>query len=226
MLLAIDTSTQYGGVALRKEGRTLATRCWRSEHNHTIELMPAVAGLLTSVGAGLPGLEGIALALGPGRFSALRVGMAVAKGLAIATGAPVVGVKTLEMEAYPHAEAGLPICPLLLIGRDEVAWALFQQTGGCWRQLGEEHLGTPEELVEGVPQGALFCGEGAPSLEPFLKERLGACVRIVSSYSPELRLQALAILGEAGLVRGETQDVASLVPFYLRRPSIGRIHKS
>jgi len=225
LLLAIDTSTKYGGVTLRHNGRTIGVRSWHSEHNHTVELMPSVEELLRRSGADLKRLEGIALALGPGRFSTLRVGVAVAKGLAMATGAPVAGVKTLEMEAYPHAGAGLPVCPLLSMGRDELAWALFQRIAGEWRQLAEEHLGTLEELVSATVEEVLFCGEAAPALDRVLKERIGANAKVVADYNPESRLEALAVLGEARLARGEKDDVASLRPFYLRRPSIGRINR-
>ena len=225
MLLAIDTSTRYGGAALRHNGRTMGARWWYSEHNHTVELMPAVEELLRRSGTDVKRLIGVALALGPGRFSTLRVGMAVAKGLAMAAGIPVVGVKTLEMEAYPHAGTGLPVCPLLATGRNELAWALYQRTGGEWRQTVAERLGTLEELVKATVGDVLFCGEATPALRRVLKERLGTNAKFVADYKPESRLEALATLGEARLARGDTDDVVSLQPFYLRRPSIGRINR-
>jgi len=225
MLLAIDTSTKYGGVALQKDGHALAALLWRSEHNHTVELMPAVEELLARVGTASKGLTGIAVALGPGRFSALRVGMAVAKGLAIATGVPLAGIKTLEMEAYPHAGTSLPVCPLLPVGQNELAWAIFQKVSGRLRQLTEERLGLLEELVEATVEETHFCGEATPALQQALKARLADKASVVTGYSPVARLEALAILGEARLAQGKRDDPASLQPFYLRRPSIGRINK-
>jgi tRNA threonylcarbamoyladenosine biosynthesis protein TsaB len=164
-------------------------------------------------------MEGIAIALGPGGFSALRVGLSVAKGLAIATDIPTVGVKTLEAEACPHAARGIPICPSLPAGRSQVAWALFRKDGDDLRQMKDERLNTLEELVEAVTERVIFCGEAAPGLVDLLRS---TDAEVVADFSPQARLEALAVIGESRLARGEHDDVESLQPFYLRPPSIGR----
>lgn len=222
MLLAIDTSTRYGGVAIGNGGRILYSRAWHSTQNHTVELMPAIRELLDSANVSIKEMEGIAVALGPGGFSALRVGLSVAKGLAITTDIPTVGIKTLEAEAYPHAARGIPICPSLPAGRSQVAWALFRKDGDHLRQLTDERLSTPEELVEAVTERVIFCGEAAPGLAGFLRERGGNDAEVVADFNPQARLEALAVIGESRLARGEYDDVESLQPFYLRPPSIGR----
>jgi tRNA threonylcarbamoyladenosine biosynthesis protein TsaB len=219
MLLAIDTSTRYGGVAIRDDGRILSSQTWLSTQNHTVELMPAIRELLDNVGISIKEMEGIAIALGPGGFSALRVGLSVAKGLAIATDIPTVGVKTLEAEAYPHAARGIPICPSLPAGRSQVAWALFRKDGDDLRQMKDERLNTLEELVEAVTERVIFCGEAAPGLVDLLRS---TDAEVVADFSPQARLEALAVIGESRLARGEHDDVESLQPFYLRPPSIGR----
>lgn len=160
MLLAIDTSTRYAGVALCEEGRVLSSRCWRSSVNHTAELMPAVDQILRSHGLTPGDLSGIAVALGPGGFSALRVGMSVVKGFAFTTGAPVVGVGTLDLEAHPYLQSGLPVCAILDAGRKEVASALFGRDG---LRIREDMVGTVEELVECTDGLTLFCGEAVSS---------------------------------------------------------------
>ena len=129
MLLAIDTSTRYAGVALSEDGRVVSSRSWWSAVNHTAELMPAVSQLLGAAGVAVNDLEGIAVALGPGGFSALRVGMSVAKGLALASGKPLVGIGTLDAEAQPYWQTGLPVCALLDAGRSEVSSAHFGTDG-------------------------------------------------------------------------------------------------
>jgi len=219
MLLAIDTSTRYGGVAIENGGRILSSRTWHSTQNHTLELMPAIRELLDSANVSIKELEGIAVALGPGGFSALRVGLSVTKGLAIATDIPTVGVKTLEAEAYPHAARNMPVCPSLPAGRSQVAWALFRKDDDHLRQLTDEQLSTPEELVEAVTERAIFCGEAAPGLVDLLRS---TDAEVVADFNPQARLEALAVIGESRLARGERDDVESLQPFYLRPPSIGR----
>ena len=133
MLLAIDTSTRFAGVALADGDRVVATRSWYSSVNHTAELMPAVVQLLKSHAVAVKDLEGVAVALGPGGFSALRVGISVGKGLAAAGGIPILGVGSLDVEAFPFSDCGLPVCVFLEAGRGEVASALFPSRMGSGR---------------------------------------------------------------------------------------------
>jgi tRNA threonylcarbamoyladenosine biosynthesis protein TsaB len=221
MLLAIDTSTRYGGVALWDGDRAVSTITWRSTQNHTAELMPTIEYLLGRANASPRELEGIAVALGPGGFSALRVGISVAKGLALPLDIPLVGVGTLEMEAYPYADAGLPVCPILEAGRSEVAAALFQQDAGGWHKLREERIRQPEELVHEVPESVVLCGEGVARHYDYLRDNLGPKAIIVSFHTPASRLEALGILAGQRLKAGETDSLAAIQPIYIRRPSIG-----
>ena len=217
MLLAIDTSTRYAGVALCQEGRALSSRCWRSSVNHTAELMPAVDQILRSHGLTPSDLSGIAVALGPGGFSALRVGMSVVKGLAFTTRAPVVGVGTLDLEAHPYLQSGLPVCAILDAGRKEVASARFGRDGSRVR---EDMVGTVEELVECTDELTLFCGEAVSNWGGAIREGLGR-LAVVADSTPAQRTWALCQLGWERLAEGRTEDLASLQPNYLRMPSIG-----
>lgn len=221
MLLSIDTSTRYGGVALHRDGRLLVSHTWQSTRNHTVELMPAVEAAVKGVGAAPSDISAVALALGPGGFSALRVGMSVAKGLALGLSVPLVGVRTLEMEAFPYAAAGMLVCPVLPLGKEELAWALYQRRRR-WARRGPERLASPSDVVASIPDGVLICGEAAPGLAALVKRRRGASIRVIDSYTPAARLEALAALASLRLAQGQRDDVATLQPFYLRRPSIGK----
>ena len=231
MLLAIDTSTRYAGVALADSGRVLSCRSWYSAVNHTSELMPAVAQTLEGAGLTVSDLDGIAVALGPGGFSALRVGMSVAKGLAMASGKPLVGVGTLDLEAYPYLDSGLPVCALLDAGRGEIASAYFKigpgnipvpetDTNAKGQRVREDLICNPEELLSGIDERTLFCGEGVHPHAGLIRERLGRR-GVVVGHSPVSRLGSLVELGRQRLESGESDDVASLQPYYLRMPSIG-----
>ena len=241
MLLAIDTSTRYAGVALADSGRVLSCRSWYSAVNHTSELMPAVAQTLEGAGLTVSDLDGIAVALGPGGFSALRVGMSVAKGLALASGKALVGVGTLDLEAYPYLDSGLPVCALLDAGRGEVASAYFQigpgtgpgtgpgletetetetDTNAKGQRVREDLICDPEGLLSGIDERTLFCGEGVHPHAGLIRERLGRR-GVVVGHSPVSRLGSLVELGRQRLESGESDDVASLQPYYLRMPSIG-----
>ncbi len=218
MLLAIDTSTRNAGVALGHEGRLLSSRSWFSTVNHTVELMPTVAQTLESQGLKVAGLDGVAVALGPGGFSSLRVGMSVAKGLATAGKKPLVGVGSLDMEAHAFVESGLPVCALLDAGRGEWASALFGIDGV---RLRGDLVGSPEEILEAITGTTLFCGEGVEGREELIRERLGSWAVVVGGAAGSLRLRCLVSMAQDRLDQGDVDDLATLQPEYLRMPSIG-----
>lgn len=220
MLIAIDTSTRYAGVLLWSQGRVVASCSWHSTRNHTSELMPAVQRLLHQANLQATDLTGVALALGPGGFSALRVGMSVAKGLCLALNLPVTGLSTLEMEAYPYADVGRLLCPLMDAGRGEVAWAQFQRQEGQWRKTRPEAVIDLDQLVRVAPREAIFCGEGVVAHSAYLKETLEQGATVVEYPGPALRLWSLARLGAERQKKGITDDPEALQPLYLRRPSI------
>jgi tRNA threonylcarbamoyladenosine biosynthesis protein TsaB len=218
VLLAIDTSTRYAGVALAHQGRVIACRCWHSTVNHTAELMPAVAQVLQARGLAVRDLEGIAVALGPGGFSALRVGVSAAKGLARAAGRPLAAVGTLDLEAFPYLESGLPVCAWLDAGRQEVAAACFGPDG---QRRQADVIGPPETLLGAIADPTIFCGEGVAPWAGLIKERLGPRGLVVAQSSPAGRLWSLVELGARQLAAGQVSDLAALQPYYLRMPSLG-----
>ena len=224
MLLAIDTSSRYAGAALLNEhGHMLQLVHWRSQQNHSVELLPAIQRLLEREHTSAQDLAGIALALGPGSFSALRVGLSAAKGLSFAREFPLVGVTTLEAEAFSYRTAAIPVVALFDLGRGELGWASFSNTSGEFRQTSPERIATPEALAEELPSPALLCGEGLERHGPALAEATQAIskeVRLVVPYLPGLRVSAVARLGYARLLAGRTQNPATLQPLYLRHPTI------
>ena len=129
--LVIDTSTRYGAAGVWHDGLS-RTISWRSRNNHTAELMPAVRWLTEAEGIAPDALDGVVVTVGPGGFSALRTGIGVAKGLAVAWGLPVAGVSTLEASAYAYRLAAERICAVLPAGRGAVAWARLRHE---WRGM-------------------------------------------------------------------------------------------
>ncbi len=231
MLLAIDTSSRHGGAVLADaDGLVLEARLWRSTANHTTQLMPAVAQLLQAQGLRAAELTGAAVALGPGPFSALRVGVSAAKGLAMAGGFPIIGEDTLLLEAWPHADLSvhpqwpdgeIPIA-WLDAGRNEVAAGVF---GNDAERLRDDRIGPPAELLSedaGDPWAALYCGEAAWTRRDEIKALVGdRHGYAVMPWTPADRLWALAELAARRLKDGQSDDLATLQPYYLRMPTIG-----
>lgn len=231
MLLSIDTSSRYGGAALAgSDGQVIEARMWRSTANHTAQLMPAVTELLTARGVRAAELTGVAVAMGPGPFSALRVGVSAAKGLAMAGGFPIVGVDTLLLEAWRYLDLrifGQPSGPRgpvswLDAGRNEVAAGSFGDGG---ERLRDDRVASPAELLQQDAEGPLatvYCGEAAWERRDEITSLAGdASGCVVMPWTPADRLWALAEVAARRMSEGQSDDLATLQPYYLRMPTIG-----
>ena len=217
--LVIDTSTRYGAVGLWRDGlsRTLS---WRSRNNHTAELMPAVRWLTEAEGIAPDALDGIVVSVGPGGFSALRTGIGVAKGLAVAWAIPVAGVSTLEASAYPYRSTAERVCAALPAGRGVVAWAVYGAGNGAWGALSNEQVSPVSEFAVAQSGETLFCGESTVDVADVLREHMGAGARFVTESAPLARLTGAAELGSALLASGDAGGAATIAPRYLRSPRI------
>jgi len=218
MELAIDTSTDIASIALSRAGEVQAELTWPSGQNHTAELIPNLLRLLHQARIELSTLEAIVVARGPGSFNGLRVGVGTAKGLAFALGLPLVGIGTLEVEAFPYAETGMPICPVLEMGRGEIATALYQRQKGKWQKLIAEHITTVADLCPKIAQKTLFCGRFSPHTAQQIERALGE--QAIIKREGLRRAGFLAQLGWQRLELGDHDHPITLQPLYLRRPAI------
>ncbi|HEX73976.1 MAG TPA: tRNA (adenosine(37)-N6)-threonylcarbamoyltransferase complex dimerization subunit type 1 TsaB [Dehalococcoidia bacterium] len=220
MQLAIDTSTDTASLALVQDGEVLAELTWHCGQNHTTQLLPHLAHLLNQSRLSLQSTTGIIVARGPGSFNGLRVGISTAKGLAFSLGVLIVGISTLEVAAYQHAETGLPVCPIFNAGRGEIATAIYQKKQNVWRQLVSEHITTVDALCSQITTKTIFCGEFTPFIATELRKQLKQRAIIPP---PATRLRRASFLAELGLKRleaGDYDNPSTLQPLYLRRPPI------
>jgi tRNA threonylcarbamoyl adenosine modification protein YeaZ len=220
MQLAIDTSTDTASLALVQDGEVLAELTWRCGQNHTTQLLPRLAHLLNQSRLSLQSTTGIIVARGPGSFNGLRVGISTAKGLAFSLGIPIVGISTLEVAAYQHAETGLPICPILNAGREEIATAIYQKKQNEWRQLVSEHITTVDALCSQITTKTIFCGEFTPFIATEIRKQLKQRAIIPPPATRLRRASFLAELGQQRIDAGDYDNPATLQPLYLRRPPI------
>lgn len=124
-LLAIDTATDQAGLALF-DGDQLAEMSWPGGRRQTTTVLPALENLLARVGMAVGDIGAVAVAAGPGSFTGLRVGLSLAKGLAITGHRALVGVDTLDIAAAPYLEAGIECAALVPAGRGRVVWSIFR----------------------------------------------------------------------------------------------------
>jgi len=220
MYLAIDTSTNYAGLAIVADGRLIAELNWHCHQNHSMELMPHLEQLLKQSGLELQSARGIIVARGPGSFNGLRVGVSTAKGLAFSLDVPLVGISTLEATAWQHAAAGLPVCPVFNAGRSEVAAAVYRLKERQWQLLVDNHITSVEDLCRKIKVKTIFCGEVAEAVFNQIKGGLGQKAVIPSAAGRLRRAAFLAELGIKRLEAGEYNNPSALQPIYLRKPPI------
>jgi tRNA threonylcarbamoyl adenosine modification protein YeaZ len=220
MQIAIDTSTDIASLALVQDDEIIAELTWRCRQNHSTQLLPGLDYLLKRTKLSLDSATGIIVARGPGSYNGLRVGVSTAKGLAFSLGIPLVGISTLAVAAYQHAERGLPVCPVFNAGRGEIAAAIYQKKGENWAQLAAEHITTLDALCAQIRTKTVFCGEYIPALAGEIKKRLKQKAVIAP---PAARLRRAGFLAELGLKQlkaGDFDNLVTLQPLYLRGPAI------
>jgi tRNA threonylcarbamoyl adenosine modification protein YeaZ len=219
MELAIDTSSDIVSIALSHKGEIMAVLTWRTRQNHTTELLPNLVSLLRQAKLQIASIEAIVVARGPGSFNGLRVGIGTAKGLAFTLNIPLVGVNTLEAEAYPFAFTGLPLRAIQKAGREEIATAVYRQKDGDWQCLEANNLASVETVWHRTKQRTLFCGEIPADIRRQIEQNLGRRAIIYQNTGPS-RGSSLAKLGWRRLSNGQHDDLLTLQPIYLRPPHI------
>ncbi|MCR4408510.1 MAG: tRNA (adenosine(37)-N6)-threonylcarbamoyltransferase complex dimerization subunit type 1 TsaB [Anaerolineae bacterium] len=218
MLVAIDTATRFASLALYDGLVVRAEESWQSSDNHTVELMPSLVRMMARQHVSVQALRGVAVALGPGSFTGLRIGLAVAKGLALAQDIPLLGVPTLDVLAYIHAGQRLPICAVVRAGRGRVCAGHYVRRRGRWRQLGEPGLTTIAELAAKLEKKTLFCGEITAAERELLQSQESGLAVLASPAASLRRAGYLAELAWQRLAQGETDDPITLTPIYLHQP--------
>ena len=217
MLLAVDTSTAQIGLALYDDARVTAESLWQSHQHHTVELAPALAELLKRTGVSIDDIQALGVALGPGSFTALRVGLSFVKGLALARRIPVIGIPSLDVLAGGLPLARLPLAAVLQAGRGRFAVGMYKPTKTGWKSSGNrasEKIMTIDELADSIEKPTLVAGE----LSGEDRQRLARKKVNVVLAVPSLCVRRPSVLAELAWARwqnGNVDEAASLAPIYL-----------
>lgn len=220
-LLGIETSSNVGSVALRVDGEVRA-REMASPREQTEQLLRLVDESLAAAGLGLADLDGIVFGRGPGSFTGLRVAAAVAQGLALASGVPLLPVSSLQclaQTAFRTEQAARSlVCVDARMG--EVYWGEFELEGGVLRPVGGERLGLPGDLVVPAQRPWAAVGDGFASYREALGERAASAERLL----PELKPAAEDLFPHAAvdLAAGRSVTPGDALPVYLREHTAWR----
>ncbi|MBN2397445.1 MAG: tRNA (adenosine(37)-N6)-threonylcarbamoyltransferase complex dimerization subunit type 1 TsaB [Deltaproteobacteria bacterium] len=216
--LAVDTSVTTG-VALLKDDDIRAELSVRTGRNHAETLLPAIEGGLASGGIGKEQIDLFAVAVGPGSFTGLRVGVSTVKGLAFVLQKPVIGVCTLDALVLNIAYTGrqIIVCPMLDAGRGEIYTALYRISGpDTHEKMFGERIVRPDEFLDSLGGDIVFLGDGAEKY----RDRIDKILPVRSSVAPsrfnQVRAAAVGLAGRKKFLGGDLSDVMTLVPYYLR----------
>jgi len=236
-ILAIDTSTMLGGIAITDDSLGLIAEVRLNvKSTHSERLMTEIDHILTQAGLTLSDMDVFAVAIGPGSFTGLRIGLSTVKGLSYATGKPIVSVPTLEALAWNFPYCNYPVCTMLDARKKEVYAALFLwDNNGFIRLIDEvainvlellkrfDENNTPSHPVNKGGLGGLsherviFTGEGALLYRDKIIEGMGGKA-IIAPYDKMIPSPAnVASLGIKKAQEGKFSEPISLVPFYIRR---------
>jgi tRNA threonylcarbamoyladenosine biosynthesis protein TsaB len=223
-ILGIETATTTGSLALMNDNRLIWEYTLNMRTTHTTRLMPALDQMLKDSSIEKHQLNGIAVSMGPGSFTGLRIGLATAKGLAMGLNIPLVGVPTLDALAYNVPYTKYQICPVLDAKKKEIYASLFRFEDGELIRLTPYMVMPPDDLLKHIHEKTIFLGDGLDSYRDFIAEKL----MDMAIFAPDAqRLPRSAIIAEIGLMKlrsGEYLDMASAEPIYIR-PSDAELGK-
>ncbi len=211
LILALDTSGRTCGVAVAADGVPLVEYV-EAPKSHSARLVPLVAQALAAAGVGRRDLDAVAVTVGPGSYTGLRIGIATARTLAFALGLPLAGVSTLEALAFAAGPRPGLLCPVLDARRRRVYAALYR-----WRRGELEAVAPPRalplaDLLAGLEgEQVHFTGEGVSAYA----EELAAAGTLAPPDQRALRPGAVAALGQSMLAAGAAGDPAGVLPIYL-----------
>ncbi len=208
MLLAIDTSNEWTGIAFWDASGLRAETTWASGRQHT-EQIPAQIDLLTrQLGIDQSALSVVAVATGPGSWSGLRAGMSLAKAIVFARKIPIIGITTLDALAQSQRGRAGTVLTLMRLGRDRYAAARYHDTPDGQVREGEIGTYTLDEVRE-LALGALVTGDVPPTLEG---------VTVAAATDRQRRAAYLAELAWARHIGQDYDDLVALEPLYLGNP--------
>ncbi len=219
LILGISTSTDQVGCALGGQEGVLGSVHICRDRRHAEALAPSIEFLCASVGVGLDEIGAVAVDVGPGLFTGLRVGMASAKAIAYARRLPMVGVPSLDLVAFGVRHTARTIVCVLDARRGEVFWCWFKASPGGVQRLGDPQVGSPEELASDLlARGGdvLAVGDGALRYREILAGLSSLEVADAGQAHPSA--SALVQLAHARAVREEFVAPHDVVPLYLRLP--------
>ena len=238
-ILGLDTSTSVASVAISEDGRIVAEDFYPrqgtaersgAKSNHAEIILPLIDSVLERAGIGLSDVTGIAVSIGPGSFTGVRIGLSTVQGLAYGTGMPAVGISTLQAIAARVAGFEGIVCAILDARKSEVYASIFRRQGNQLERLTEDSLVPILSFLRelrGVGKTAqcLIVGEGVTVYGPLLNQAADLQISFAEEEGMPSVAASIALLSERQFIHDQPVQLEDLAPIYLRRPEVRISHE-
>lgn len=217
LILAVENSGLCGSVALVSGTHCIAEQSLLSKLTHSRRLLATLDRVMTECQVSWEQIDAIAISLGPGSFTGLRIGLSTVKGLALATGIPLIGVPTLDGLASQFTFTAMPVCPILDARKNEVYTALYQPDAkGALQRRSDYLVISAAELAAQISAPTIFTGDGITAHGALLREKLGE----LAVFAPEqlyfARAASIGLLALSSWREQQFLDPAGCIPLYVR----------
>ena len=225
MQLSIDTSTRHASVALFKNGQTLIENNWHSKKNHSVELVPNIKKIFDQSGRKQSSLDCIFVLKGPGSFSALRVGVSVAKAIALALNIPLISVNSLDVEFEPFKYTEKNTWAIIPAGKQKYYVGMFAQCNTTRNKSLVLNVMSHQEVIQTIPYNINICGEAALEIHtnPMVKEKQ---IQLLSPPPPTRKSPSIYNLCNEKLINDLVENPLTLQPIYLKSSQIANANRN
>lgn len=225
-ILGFDSSSNAATVAIADENKVIGEFFVNTKKNHSQKLLPLIDKLLKETDLKISDLSGIAVSVGPGSFTGLRIGVSTAKGLAYSTGLPIIGVNTLDGLAHNVLASQCTICPVLNARRSQVYTAIYKEESEEIIRISEYMAIGIDGLInklseiksdEQIVNNYIFLGDGFLEYEKEIRKKLEGRIINIEKNNEMPRASSIALLGLKKLKEGNKESAIEIMPFYLRK---------
>ena len=219
-ILGIDTSTKFCNLGLIEDEDILIEYTINGlKKKHSSILVPAIRDLLKTIDLKMEEISGIAVSIGPGSFTGLRIGLSVAKGLSYSCSLPLLGIPTLDAMSFPLKEIPYLLCPVLESKKNEIYDVVFRGGDSLYKVMDYkcEDIQSLLARLSLLKEKIIFLGDGIKKYRDIIKEKLGKDALFIDSQINLPMATSIAFLGLNKLKKREEDNVSTLSPFYLRK---------
>ncbi len=226
LILGIDTSSSYLSIAVRDEDRLITELNFHSPRRCSSTLLPLIKYVFGYIDLPLEKIDGLAVSLGPGSFTGLRIGLSTIKGLSFALSRPVVGIPTMDVLAENLVLSSQHLCPVIDAKRGQVYATIYKSDGRKIKKLSAPMVISPAELLKKIKSKIgkakkapiIFLGDGLVQYRDLIKTKAGGSAVFAPRDTWFPRASVVTRLALKRFLKNDTDNSDDIVPLYLRRP--------